>query len=88
MPLPDRSAHRPVHRTVNPAATGKRSGVAKLGDDVVLDALHAHPPLVIVSRRLDHRRVSTTLDKYAHAVPGGDAQASATLRQILTLRPS
>jgi len=50
--------------------------------------LHAGIPLVIVSRRLDHRRVSTTLDKYAHAVPGGDPQASATLRQILTLRPS
>ena len=52
------------------------------------EMLHAGIPLVIVSRRLDHRRVSTTLDKYAHAVPGGDAQASATLRQILTLRPS
>ena len=50
--------------------------------------LHAGIPIVIVSRRLDHRRVSTTLDKYAHAVPGGDAQASATLRQVLTLRPS
>ena len=52
------------------------------------EMLHAGIPLVIVSRRLDHRRVSTTLDKYAHAVPGGDAQASATLRQILTVRPS
>ncbi len=28
-------------------------------------------------------RVSTTLDKYAHAVPGGDAQAAATLWQIM-----
>jgi integrase len=34
------------------------------------ETLHAGVPLVIVSRRLDHRRVSTTLDKYAHAVPG------------------
>ncbi|MGE0309540.1 MAG: tyrosine-type recombinase/integrase [Acidimicrobiia bacterium] len=47
------------------------------------EMLHAGVPLVIVSRRLDHRRVSTTLDKYAHAVPGGDAQAAATLRQIM-----
>jgi integrase len=47
------------------------------------EMLHAGVPIVIVSRRLDHRRVSTTLDKYAHAVPGGDAQASATLWQIL-----
>jgi hypothetical protein len=45
------------------------------------EMLHAGIPLVVVSRRLDHRRVSTTLDTYAHGVPGGDAQASATLRQ-------
>lgn len=44
--------------------------------------LEAGVSTVIVSRRLDHRRVSTTLDRYAHAVPGGDAQASATLRTI------
>jgi integrase len=47
------------------------------------EMLHAGVPLVIVSRRLDHRRVSTTLDKYAHAVPGGDAQAAATLWQVM-----
>ena len=39
--------------------------------------LEAGIPIVTVSRRLDHRRVSTTLDRYAHAVPGGDAIASA-----------
>ncbi len=43
------------------------------------EMLDAGVPIVVVSRRLDHRRVSTTLDKYAHAVPGGDARASATL---------
>ena len=47
------------------------------------EMLHAGVALVIVSRRLDHRRVSTTLDRYAHAVPGGDAQAAATLWQIM-----
>lgn len=40
--------------------------------------LHAGVPLVTVSRRLDHRRISTTLDHYVHAIPGGDAHASAT----------
>lgn len=44
----------------------------------------ADVPIVVVSRRLDHQRVSTTLDKYAHAVPGGDARASATLHAKLT----
>jgi integrase len=47
------------------------------------EMLQAGVPLVIVSRRLDHRRVSTTLDKYAHAVPGGDAQAAATLSHVM-----
>jgi integrase len=47
------------------------------------EMLHAGVPIVIVSRRLDHRRVSTTLDQYAHAVPGGDAQAATTLWQIM-----
>ena len=51
------------------------------------EMLHAGIPLVVVSRRLDHQRPSTTLNHYAHAVPGGDAQASATLRQIMQTRP-
>ncbi len=47
------------------------------------EMLDAGVPIVVVSRRLDHQRVSTTLDKYAHAVPGGDARASATLHAKL-----
>jgi integrase len=47
------------------------------------EMLHAGVPLVTVSRRLDHRRVSTTLDLYAHAVPGSDAHAAATLWQVM-----
>ena len=47
------------------------------------EMLDAGIPIVVVSRRLDHQRVSTTLDKYAHAVPGGDARASATLHAKL-----
>ena len=46
------------------------------------EMLHAGVALVIVSRRLDYRRVSTTLHKYAHTVPGGDAHAS-TLWQVM-----
>ena len=47
------------------------------------EMLQASVPIVVVSRRLDHRRVSTTLDKYAHAVPGADAHASATLSNLI-----
>lgn len=39
--------------------------------------------IAVVSKRLDHRRVSTTLDRYSHAVPGGDSAASATLRAVM-----
>jgi integrase len=45
--------------------------------------LDAGVPLPVVSRRLDHRRGSTTLDRYAHAVPGRDAEAAETLRRIV-----
>ncbi len=44
--------------------------------------LEAGVPIVTVSRQLAHRRVSTTLDRYAHSVPGGDAEASAILRAV------
>jgi integrase len=47
------------------------------------EMLNAGVPVVVVSRRLDHQRKSTTVDFYAHAVPGGDASAAATLRGIL-----
>lgn len=47
------------------------------------EMLHAGVPLPLVSRRLDHRRVSTTLDCYAHAVPGGDAVAAQTLWHVV-----
>ena len=47
------------------------------------EMLQAGVPIVVVSRRLDHRRVSTTLDRYAQAVPGADAQASTTLSNII-----
>ena len=47
------------------------------------EMLQAGVPLAAVARRLDHRRVSTTLDRYAHAVPGGDAAAATTLRSLL-----
>lgn len=47
------------------------------------EMLEAGVPMVTVSRRLDHRRVSTIMDRYAHAAPGGDAQASAVLRAVI-----
>jgi integrase len=50
---------------------------------MVTEMLQAGVPIVVVSRRLDHQRVSTTLDRYAHAVPGSDAHAAATICAII-----
>ncbi len=38
-------------------------------------------PITVVSSRLAHARASTTLNVYAHAVPGGDRQAAELLAE-------
>jgi len=45
--------------------------------------LAAGVPIATVSQRLSHARTSTTLNVYAHAVPGGDRAAAETLAGIL-----
>jgi integrase len=45
--------------------------------------LAAGVPIATVSQRLSHARASTTLNVYAHAVPGGDEEAAETLARIL-----
>lgn len=39
-------------------------------------------PVRVVSARLGHSKVSMTLEKYAHVLPGADAQAAAEFRQM------
>ena len=45
--------------------------------------LAAGVPIATVSQRLSHARASTTLNVYAHAIPGGDRAALETLAGIL-----
>ncbi len=47
------------------------------------EMLNAGVPIPIVSARLAHARASTTLNVYAHAVPGGDQHAARTIAAIL-----
>jgi integrase len=47
------------------------------------EMLAAGVPIVTVSQRLSHARASTTLNVYAHSVPGGDRRAAETLAVIL-----
>ncbi len=43
--------------------------------------LDAGVPIPVVAARLCHARASTTLNVYAHAVPGGDRLAAEALRR-------
>ena len=45
--------------------------------------LSAGIPITTVSARLSHARTSTTLNVYAHAVPGGDGFAAEVLSSVL-----
>jgi len=47
------------------------------------EMLAAGVAIPVVSARLAHNRVSTTLDVYAHAVPGGDRDAADGLADLL-----
>lgn len=47
------------------------------------EMLAADVAIPIVAQRLNHARTSTTLNVYAHAVPGGDQHAAETLARIL-----
>jgi integrase len=48
------------------------------------EMLAAGVPIVTVSQRLSHARVSTTLNVCAHSVPGGDRAAAEALAAILS----
>jgi integrase len=42
--------------------------------------LDAGVPVMVVAARLAHARASTTLNVYAHAMPGSDLSAAEVLR--------
>jgi integrase len=44
-------------------------------------------PIAVVANRLAHARASTTLNVYAHAMPGGDRAAAESLAQRLVGPP-
>lgn len=52
------------------------------------EMLAAGVAIPIVAARLSHARASTTLNVYAHAVPGGDVAAAEVLSTVLAGRPT
>jgi integrase len=49
--------------------------------------LAAGVPIVTVAQRLNHARASTTLNVYAHAVPGGDREAAELIANLIDSGP-
>lgn len=49
------------------------------------EMINAGVPIPIVSNRLAHARSSTTMNVYAHAVPGGDRDAAIGLAGLLDI---
>jgi len=49
------------------------------------EMLDSGVPIAVVSNRLAHARASTTLNVYAHAIPGGDRAAAQQLSERLKL---
>jgi integrase len=49
--------------------------------------LAAGVPVPVASERLCHARTSTTVNTYAHAMPGGDRDAVILLAELLTPAP-
>jgi Phage integrase family len=46
-------------------------------------ALAAGIPAKVVSERLGHANIATTMDTYSHILPGLDAQAAGTVARLI-----
>lgn len=85
---PDGRPWLPNHVTKRFIVARRRAGLAPLRlhdlrHFMATQMLNAGVPIAIVSQRLSHARASTTLNVYAHAVPGGDRLAAEHLAVIL-----
>jgi len=76
--LADQAVHRRPARGGSSAIPPARSPPLQGGRDA-----GGGVSIATVSQRLSHARASTTLNVYAHAVPGGDRQAAEALALIL-----
>ena len=87
-----RHAWRPNWVTKRSIAYRRRAGLAAfrlhdLRHFMATTMLAAGVPVPVVSERLCHARTSTTVNIYAHAMPGGDRAAVNLLRKLLTPAP-
>jgi hypothetical protein len=69
-------------RAVRPLDDVPRFRLHDLRHFMATQMLAAGVPIVTVSQRLSHARVSTTLNVYAHSVPGGDRKGAEMLAGI------
>lgn len=82
------SPWKPNHATKRFIAARRAAGLPHfrlhdLRHFMATQMLTAGISIAVVSQRLSHSRASTTLNVYAHAIPGGDEAAAETLATIL-----
>jgi site-specific recombinase XerD len=53
--------------------------IAPLRHFMAIEMLEAGVPIAVIAARLAHSRASTSLNVYAHAVPGSDREAAEVL---------
>ena len=87
-----RNPWRPNWVTKRFIAYRRRAGLAgfrlhDLRHFMATTMLAAGVPVPVVSERLCHARTSTTVNIYAHAMPGGDRSAVNLLAELLTPTP-
>lgn len=85
---PDGRPWLPNHVTKRFIAARDAAGLARfrlhdLRHFMATQMLAAGVPIAVVAQRLSHARASTTLNVYAHAVPGGDRAAADTIASLL-----
>lgn len=85
---PDGRPWLPNHVTKRFIAARSRAGLGHfrlhdLRHFMATQMLAAGVPIAVVAQSLSHARASTTLNVYAHAIPGGDRAAADTIALLL-----
>lgn len=68
------------------ADTGIKKGFHSFRHTHASELLAAGVPIVDVSRRLGHARVSTTLDIYGHCIPSSNDKMTDTITRLLNAK--
>ena len=83
VPIHPRAFLRRLHRAQDDAGL-PRVNLHELRHTNITAALRAGIPVHVISRRVGHSKVSTTLDTYARHIPSADDMAAETIGRLLS----